>query len=277
MKAKLFFLIPTALIVSKFAFGEPLAANGQSIHPRETASLVDEAKVPEQGGSPLDVWPSPVDDDATHSYFLAEIFEYRWNKGDDTTNWDVFGWYGGDYNRLWIKSEGFASTGKTSGDADFQLLYGRLVSSYFDFQVGLRYEQLWDAAGSDHSRGLASIGFQGLAPYYFDLEPTLFISQDGDVSARFTATYDILLTQRLILQPRLDGNAAVQDTKKFGVGSGLNELEVGCRLRYELSREFAPYIGISYGRRFGETVDFARSDGEDLFTWSFVSGVRFWF
>ncbi len=191
--------------------------------------------------------------------------------------WDVFGWHGGDYNRLWIKSEGSASTRNSSGDGDFQLLYGRLISRYFDFQLGFRYEQLWNDEGSDHSRGFGVIGFQGLAPYYFDIEPTLFVSQDGDVSARFTATYDILLTQRLILQPRIEGNAAVQDNEKFSVGSGINNVEAGLRIRYEFKREFAPYIGINYGRRFGETADFARMDDEDTQDWSFVSGVRLWF
>ena len=218
-----------------------------------------------------------VDDRILHTFFLSEIFEYQWNKGEEEARWDVFGWHGGDYNRLWIKSEGNASTGKRSGEGDFQLLYGRLISRYFDFQAGLRYEQLWNDDESDHSRGSAAIGFQGLAPYYFDIEPTLFVSQDGDVSARFTGSYDILLTQRLIVQPRIEGSAAAQDNEKFGVGSGLNNIEAGLRFRYELQRELAPYIGVNYGRRFGETAELTRSDGEDAQKWSFVLGVRFWF
>ncbi len=222
-------------------------------------------------------WPDPVDDKMPQAFLLAEIFEYRWNDGDDEARWDIYGWLGGDYNRLWIKSEGKASTGKTSGESDIQLLYGRLISRYFDFQVGFRYEQLWDGGGADSSRSFGSIGLQGLAPYYFDIEPTLFVSEDGDVSARFTATYDILLTQRLILQPRIEGNAAVQDNKEFGVGSGINDMEAGIRIRYEVRREFAPYVGIVYGRSFGETEDLARMEGEDTQEWSLVGGVRFWF
>ena len=222
-------------------------------------------------------WPDPVEDKMPQAFLLAEIFEHRWNNGDDEARWDIYGWYGGDYNRLWIKSEGKASTGTTSGEGDIQLLYGRLISRYFDFQVGFRYEQLWDEGDTDSSRTFGSIGLQGLAPYYFDVEPTLFVSEDGDVSARFTATYDILLSQRLILQPRLEGNAAVQDSEEFGVGSGINDIEVGLRVRYEIQREFAPYVGIVFGRSFGETADFNRIEGQDTQEWSLVAGVRFWF
>lgn len=222
-------------------------------------------------------WPDPVDDKVPHSLLLAEIFEYKWNEGDDEARWDVYGWVGGDYNRLWIKSEGKASTGEASGEGDVQLLYGRFISRYFDLQIGYRYEQLWSKDGPDRSRSFGSFGIQGLAPYYFDIEPTLFISQDGDVSARFTGTYDILLTQRLILQPRIEGTAAVQDNEEFGIGSGINDIEAGIRVRYELQREFAPYVGIIYGRSFGETADLARLESEDTQKWSLVAGVRFWF
>jgi copper resistance protein B len=220
-------------------------------------------------------WPSPVDDKEWYTFFLTEILEHRSNEGDDSVRWDVYGWHGGDYNRLWVKSEGSASTAETSGEGEIQLLYGRLVSRYFDFQAGLRLDHVW--GDDDETRGLLAVGVQGLAPYYFDLEPTLFVGDEGEVSARFTGTYDILITQRLILQPRLEGNVAVQDRKDFGVGSGVNNFEAGLRLRYELRREIAPYIGVNYGKLFGETADLAREDGEDPDEWSFVSGLRLWF
>ena len=258
MKTGFFLVMFAALIVSTVAVAEPQQSYLSTIK-AEAA------------------WPEPVEDEVAHTFFLAEIFEYRWNEDDDEVRWDAFGWYGGDYDRVWIKTEGSASTAESSGEGDFQLLYGRLISRYFDFQVGLRYEQVWNGNGDDNSRGSAAIGVQGLTPYYFDIEPTLFVSQDGDVSARFTGTYDILLTQRLILQPRIEGNAAVQENEDFGVGSGINDVEAGLRVRYEVSREFAPYIGINYAGLFGGTRDLARSEDEDTQKWSFVSGVRFWF
>lgn len=224
--------------------------------------------------SPEPGWPSPVDDEETNTFLLSELLEAAWSEGDGEARWDVFGWSGGDYNRLWVKTEGTATD--SSGDGDFQLLYGRMVSRFFDFQVGLRAERAW-REGSDRTRGLGAIGVQGLAPYYFDLEPTLFVSQDGEVSGRFTGTYDVFLTQRLILQPRLEGLAAVQDQEAFGMGSGVNGVEAGLRLRYEIRREFGPYVGVNFGKRFAGTADLARRDGERTQEWSVVTGVRLWY
>lgn len=278
MKSSLFLTIVTAFLISEVAVAEPPYGNERSNGEKiEALPLSRNHSLAKFNLAPKENWPEPIEDEVAHAFFLAEIFEYRWNENDDEARWDAFGWYGGDYNRVWIKSEGSASTAESSGEGDVQLLYGRLISRYFDFQVGLRYEQLWDGNGEDNSRSFAAIGVQGLAPYYFDIEPTLFVSQDGDVSARFTGTYDILLTQRLILQPRIEGNAAVQENREFGVGSGINDIEAGIRIRYEVQREFAPYLGIVYGRTFGETKDFARLEGEDTQECSLVAGVRFWF
>ncbi len=195
----------------------------------------------------------------------------------DTARWDVQGWYGGDYHRLWMKTEGeWRTGGERGGEAEVQLLYSRLLAPFWDFQVGLRYDQ-FSGAGFDRSRGFAVIGMQGLAPYRFEVEPALFISDDGDVSARLSATYEVLLTQRLILQPRLDFEAAVQAAEKFDVGDGVNSLGLGVRLRYEIRREFAPYIGIHWLNRFGDTADIARRSGERADDLAVVFGVRLWF
>ena len=222
-------------------------------------------------------WPKPVEDSQRFGYLLLDQLEYRLEEGDDTMSWDAVGWYGGDYNRLWLKTEGdWRTVGERGGEAEFQALYGRLIAPFWDVQIGVRYDHV-AGAGFDRSRGLAVLGLQGLAPYRFELEPSLFISQDGDVSVRLAATYDLLLTQRLILQPRLDFDAAVQSVEKFGVGDGVNSTGLSLRLRYEIAREFAPYIGIQWLHRFGETADIARSDGgraEDL---AAVFGVRLWF
>lgn len=222
-------------------------------------------------------WPEPIEDRQRFGYLLVDQLEYRMKEGADTMRWDVAGWYGGDYNRFWIKSEGdWRTSGERGGEAEVQALYGRLIAPFWDFQAGLRYDQ-FSGAGFDRSRGFAVIGLQGLAPYRFEVEPALFISQDGDVSARLTATYDMLLTQRLILQPRLDFDAAVQSTEKFGVGAGVNSLGLGLRLRYEIRREFAPYIGVHWLRRLGETADISRRDGGRAEDIAVVSGVRLWF
>ena len=223
-------------------------------------------------------WPEPIEDSMQFGFLLFDQLEYRMKNGsDDTVRWDVQGWYGGDYNRLWLKTEGeWRTTGERGGEAEVQALYGRLIAPFWDFQVGLRYDQ-FSGAGFDRSRGFAVIGLQGLARYRFELEPTLFISQDGDVSARLTATYDMLLTQRLILQPRLDFDVAVQSVEDFDVGEGVNSLGLGLRLRYEIRREFAPYIGVQWLRRLGETADISRRGGGRAEDMALVLGVRLWF
>lgn len=222
-------------------------------------------------------WPEPVADRMPFGSLLFDLLEYRTGEGTDFAPWDVLGWRGGDYQRVWFKSEGTRNfPSRAGGDAEVQVLYGRLIAPFFDFQAGLRYDRQWGPGGS-RGRALAAIGVQGLAPYRYEVEPTLFISQDGDVSARFTASQDILFTQRLILQPRFETNAAVQSVPRFGVGKGLNDVELGLRLRYEIRREIAPYVGISWKRSFGETATFMRADGGKAAVWQALAGVRLWF
>ena len=241
-----------------------------------------EARVDTETQSPPGVvgknWPEPVEDSQRFGFLLFDQLEYRMKSGaDDTARWDVQGWYGGDYNRLWMKTEGeWRTGGERGGEAEVQALYSRLIAPFWDFQAGLRYDQ-FSGAGFDRGRTFAVIGLQGLSPYRFELEPALFISQDGDVSARLTATYDLLLTQRLILQPRLDFDAAVPSAEKFGIGEGVNSVGLGLRLRYEFTREFAPYVGVHWLRRFGETADIARRGGGDVQDLAVVFGVRLWF
>ena len=222
-------------------------------------------------------WPEPVEDHMRFGYLLVNQLEYQVGDSANSVGWDAVGWYGGDYNRLWLKTEGeWRTSGERGGDAEVQALYGRLIAPFWDFQIGLRYDQ-FSGAGFDRSRGFAVIGLQGLARYRFEIEPALFISQDGDVSARLTATYDVLLTQRLILQPRLDFDAAVQSAEKFGVGEGVNSIGLGLRLRYEIRREFAPYIGVQWRQEFGETADILRRGGGRAEDIAVVFGVRLWF
>lgn len=221
-------------------------------------------------------WPSPVEHHDRRLFVLADVLEYRPERQDSDFRWDGEGWYGGDFNRLWFKSEGERDTAfKADYDIDFQLLYGRFVRRYYDFQVGARVETQ-TFQGRNVTRTHAVIGIEGLVPYRYDIESSLFISQDGDVSGRFTFTRDYQVTQRLILQPRFETSAAVQKVERFTTGRGLNNIEAGLRLRYEIRREFAPYVGISFDRSFFGTADLVRQDGGDPSQIRFVVGVRMW-
>lgn len=222
-------------------------------------------------------WPSPIADNMKHSYLLFDNLEYRRVEGKNALRWDILGWQGGDYERTWFKSEGLQSAARgAGGEADAQLLRGKLISPYFDLQYGLRVAGRW-GEGPGRLRAYGVIGLQGLAPYRFDIEPALFISQQGKISGRFTGTYDVLLSQKLILQPRFETEVALQDDKAFGVGSGLNNTEFGLRLRYEIRREFAPYVGVTWLRRYGGAATLVRREGGDPSQFLGVTGVRMWF
>ena len=217
-----------------------------------------------------------VMDDKVYTFFLADQLEHRWNKGQNSIFWDAQGWIGGDYNKLWLKTEGDSLAARADGEAEVQALYSRSVAPYWDFQAGIRHDRRFGGA-SNPSRSFAVLGFQGLAPYWFDMEPTLFIDQDGAISARLTTEYDVRLSQRLIAQPRMEVNASSRKVEAFDVGSGINDMDLGLRLRYEIRREFAPYIGISWNRRFGQTADMARSAGNDVDNTAILAGVRIWY
>ena len=226
-------------------------------------------------------WPPPVNDQENRLFTLVDVLDYRpkisGGQGHDDYRWDVEGWYGGDYNRLWFKTEGQRDTAfKADFDVDFQLLYGRFIRKHYDLQMGSRVETQ-SFKGRNVTRGFGVIGIEGLVPYNYEFESALFIDQNGAVSARLSFTKDLLLTQRLIFQTRFETNAAVQRVEKFTTGSGLNNLEFGVRLRYEIRREFAPYVGISFDRSFGETATLVRQDGGDPTQIRFLVGVRAWF
>ena len=230
-----------------------------------------------QAGAAEPGWPEPIDDNPVVGLLLADQLELRSSDSPDLLRWDVQGWIGTDYNKLWVKTEGEdRRPSPGGGDAELQLLYSRLIAPFWDLQAGLRYDRLY-GEGPDRDRSFAVLGLEGLAPYRFELEPALFLSEAGDLSARVTATYDLLFTQRLILQPRFELNLAAQQVSKYAVGRGVDDLELGLRLRYELRRELAPYVGLNWLRRFGDTADMAREDGEQVTDLSIVAGIRVWF
>ena len=218
-----------------------------------------------------------LEDRRVRSLVQFDLFEYQADEQANALRWDAFAWVGRDYDRLWLKSEGQQSVeGASAGITEVQALYARLVAPFWYLQTGWRFEAL-NGPGDDRSRSLGVLGVQGLAPYRFDSEAALFVSEDADVSARLTTTYDLLLTQQLVLQPRLDTNLAATSARRFGVGKGFNDLELGLRLRYEVRREFAPYVGVSWRRAFGDTADLAEEEGDEIERVSVVAGLRFWF
>ncbi len=203
---------------------------------------------------------------------LLNLFEYQAHSGRDGYRWDGEGFYGGDINRLWLKSEGEGEFGRGIDSADVQALYSRAIDPYFNLQAGVRQD-----FGRGPNRTYATVGVEGLAPGMFEVEGALFLSTKGDLLGRVEGYYDQRITQRLILQPRAEVNFAAQDIPENDIGSGLVNIELGARLRYEFSRQFAPYIGVSYLRKAGDTARLSRLAGEDVHATSFVAGIRFWF
>lgn len=204
-------------------------------------------------------------------WFQGDRMEAQVREGADVYLWDIQGYYGGPTERLWFKSEGEGEFSSNPDDAEVQALYAKAFAPFWDVQAGVRH----DIAGPDTTH--AVIGVQGLAPYLFEIDAALFLSLRGDVTARIEAEFDQRITQRLILQPRAEANLSAQGVPELGIGAGIDQIEVGLRLRYEIRREFAPYIGFEQSWRTGEGADFARLRGEDTSTTSLVAGIRFWF
>lgn len=208
----------------------------------------------------------------TLAFISFNLAEYQVRQGRDGYRWDGEGWYGGDINRVTVKSEGEGSFGEGVEEAEVQLLYSRAIDPYFNLQAGVRQD-----LGPRLRRTYATVGFEGLAPYWFEVEGALFLSNKGDVLGRLEGYYDQRITQRLILQPRAEVNFALQDVPENDIGSGLSDVELGLRLRYEIVREFAPYVGVEWAKKAGGTARFARAAGEDADVTNFVAGIRIWF
>jgi copper resistance protein B len=204
------------------------------------------------------------------SMVMANLAEYQARAGGGY-RWDGQGWVGGDLNRFVVKSEGEGSGRDGLDTAELQGLSSHAIGPYFDLQAGVRQDV------APRARTYATVGFQGLAPYWFDVAGALFLSTQGQLLGRLESTYDLRLTQRLILQPRAELNFAAQNSAETRTGSGLSNAELGLRLRYEITREFAPYIGVSWDRKVGKTADYARARGDDVGGASFVAGIRAWF
>ncbi len=204
--------------------------------------------------------------------FQAEQLEYRTGNGKDGFNWEAGGWVGNDDHKVRFKTEGEKPTEGKLEKGEFQLLYSRPISDFFDIQGGIRQD-----IKPNPDRTFAVFGVQGTAPYKIEVDAAAFVSHEGEVSARLKGEYDLLITQKLVLQPTAEINMAIQSVKAREIGSGVNNIGIGLRLHYEIVREFAPYVGFQWERKLGQTADYARDDGETVDNRSFVTGVRFWF
>lgn len=225
-------------------------------------------------------FPVPVSDDKLYAFTLFDQLEYRAasdNETPDRLGWDAQGWIGGDFNRFWWKNEGEAAfEGSDEGETETDLLYSRLIAPFWHAQLGVQYANEWTQDDYE-DRWSGVIALQGLAPYKFEFDNSLYISEHGDVSLGIEAEYDLRITQRLVLQPRGQMGFAFQDVAERRIGAGMTDVQLDLRLRYEIKREFAPYIGIRYQSLVGETDNIAEADGKNTEQLLFLAGLRIGF
>ena len=212
-----------------------------------------------------------LDEDPLNKMLLFDQLETQRADGGDVLSWDFTGWVGHSLDRLWIRSEGERQSGTTER-ADLQLLWGHSIGRWWDLVAGVRQD-----FRPGPSQSWAAFGVQGLAPYRFELAATAYVGEAGRTSARFEAEYELLITNRLILQPLIELNWYGRADAARGIGPGLSTAEAGLRLRYEFRREVAPYIGLVRERIVGGTADFARAAGADTRDTRLVAGIRLWF
>ena len=229
--------------------------------------------IDDPGTGPTNFGLAPVHDNQLFYFFNGDRFEYRSFDDGETCLWDFQAWAMRDYNKLYLESEGEWSIDEDKVEsAEVELLYARAITSFWDLRGGVRYD-----FEPNPERAFAVLGIKGLAPQWFEIDANAYLRDHGDMSMGLESEYDILLTQRLILQPRLELKAAAQDVPEHGIGAGLTAIELGLRLRYEISRKFAPYVGISWESALGETANIIESGGGDSDTTALVAGIKFWF
>lgn len=215
-----------------------------------------------------------MEDDPLLAKLLVDKLELRSADGSNPVVWEADFWVGKDLNKLWFKTEGEFRDEKFES-IEVQALYDRAIAPNWDLQAGVRRDMYQEPGKPD--RNWFALGVMGLAPYEFDINTALFIGDEGRTSLRFEAEYEFLLTQRLILVPDLEVDFYGKDDPATKTGSGLSKSELGLRLRYEIRREFAPYIGVNWEKSYGKTADYAKEEGKDFDDVQFVMGVRHWF
>jgi copper resistance protein B len=249
---------------------EPAVPEGMTLE-----EVFDLAESPPPGD-----FPQGLSDDKLYAFTLFEQLEYRVATDEDTSDhlgWEAQGWIGGDFHKFWWKNEGEAAfEGPDDGEMETDLLYSRLITPFWDVQIGVQYANEW-REDDDEDRWSGVIALQGLTPYRFELDQSLYVSEDGDFTLEIEAEYDLRITQRLVLQPRAEIGIAFQDVPERDLGAGMTDVKLDLRLRYEVKREFAPYVGVRSRFLVGETANIAEARGEDSEELLFMAGVRFAF
>lgn len=210
-------------------------------------------------------------DEDSYGMFLADRLEAARSDGRTTGGYDLMARFGRDYDRLVLKAEGEVVSGSLE-ESRTEALWSHAVATFWDTQLGLRQD-----TGPGPSRTWLAFGVQGLAPYWFEVDATAYVGEAGRTALRLSAEYELLLTQRLVLQPRIEASAYGQSDPENGIGNGLSNVSAGLRLRYEFTRQFAPYIGVEWTGAYGETADLRRAASAKLHETRIVAGVRLWF
>jgi len=217
-------------------------------------------------------WPQPVENNRPFGFAILDQNELRTGNGDNSYRWEGEGWYGDHLNRAWFKTEGKLDTGTGALDeAEAQALYSRAISRFFNLQAGARYN-----FKPSPSRGWGAFGVEGLAPLFWEIGAFGFVSNGGHYGARLEGRYDMYLTQRLVLQPQFELNFYSKSDPRQGFGAGLSDIDSGLRLRYEICRQFAPYVGVTYEKRYGQAATFARAERAAVEDLRFIAGIRVW-
>ena len=204
---------------------------------------------------------------------LIDTLEAGFGDGEKSYSWSAQGWTGGDINRFWWKTEGEGAFDGKLHDAEVQALYSRAIAPFWDVQAGVRQDFRPDGDDTTH----LTVGVQGVAPYWFEMSAAAFLSTEGDLTARAEAEYDQRITQKWILQPAIEAALSASDIPELEIGSGLTAITAGLRLRYEIRKEFSPYLGVEWTRSFGDTADYARARGDDVDATRLVVGLKAWF
>lgn len=212
-----------------------------------------------------------MNDSASYAMLLVDQLELTHGYGGNGQAWEAEGWYGNDRDKLWLRTEGEGSRRQVQS-GDVEALWSRAVSAFWNTRLGVRHD-----LGIGPQRNWAAFGVEGLAPYWFELQATGYLGNQGRVAARLRAEYTLRFTQRLMLQPEFEINLYGKSDPAQRIGSGVSDTQLGLRLRYEITRQFAPYVGVVWSRRFGATAAFARGEHEPVFDRQFVAGIRLWF
>ena len=253
------------LVVGVMANLVPIAARAQPVTPVPPVTDADRAAAFPK------VEPHAMQDGALHTFVLVDQLEWHGGDAHQGPSWDSMAWFGGDQNRLWLRTEGGADSGRLH-EAEAHVLYGRAFARWWDVVAGVRQDVRPGAAQS-----WLAVGVQGLAPYWFDIAATAYIGAGGRTAARLEAEYELLLTNRLILQPLVEANLFGKTDLERGVGGGSGTIDTEFRLRYEIRRVVAPYIGVGWHRRFGDTLRLAETADDGLGGRRLLAGLRLWF